>query len=86
MGRWTVQHFKGQGTTGLVVYTVYRVSQTTASGLGVKTAFLQQQRVLNRAGVIGSNPKEQVLIDLTLEINANRNNGYNILVLMDANS
>ena len=35
MGRWTVQHFKGQGTTGLVVYTVYCVSQTTASGLGV---------------------------------------------------
>ena len=86
MGRWTVQHFKGQDTAGLVIYTVYRVSQTTASGLGVKTAFLQQQRVLNRAGVIGPNPKEQVLIELTLEINANRNNGYDILVLMDANS
>ena len=86
MGRWTTQYFHGQRDHGLVIYTVYRVSQNSATGLGVKTAYLQQQRVLNRAGVIGAQPKEQVLIDLAPEITTNIENGNEVLVLMDANT
>ena len=86
MGRWTVQHFKGTNHRGLVVYTVYRVSQNSPNGLGMKTAYLQQLRVLNRAGIIGAQPKEQILIDLAPEITSNTANGNEIIVMIDANS
>ena len=50
MGRWTSQLFQGKNNRSIQIFTAYRVSQSTSRGLGLRTAYMQQQQALNNAG------------------------------------
>ena len=86
MGRWTSQLFQGKNNRCLRIFTAYRVSQTSSRGLGLRTAYMQQQRALNNAGLTRTSPRQRVLVDLARAIKASTDDAEDVVLLMDSNA
>jgi len=85
MGRWTYQTFIGPSNQKLAVFTVYRVSQSSPSAAGDRTAFQQQYRAMSSSGILNPKPKTAILTDLSATIKPLLEDLHEIILLMDAN-
>ena len=61
MGRWSSQRFQGKHNHSVQIFTAYRVSQSSPKGLGLRTAYMQQQRAMNNAGIRGISPRTKTV-------------------------
>jgi hypothetical protein len=84
MGRWCYQQFNTTNGANLTVIMVYQVCQTTAQGMGVNTAYMQQVRKLLETKR-EANPCKQMRADLSQFIVASREKGDSVALMWDAN-
>jgi hypothetical protein len=86
LGRWTTCTFRGKENTMLTIITVYQVCQDTISRNSTKTAYLQEWTLLRTThGILDPDPRKQFIMDLDSLITQPRNQGHEILLLLDAN-
>ena len=86
MGRWSSQRFQGKHNHSVQIFTAYRVSQSSPKGLGLRTAYMQQQRAMNNAGIRGISPRTKILQDLAETINQTLSGSTDVILLMDSNA
>jgi exonuclease III len=88
IGRYTWQRFSGKKDQKLCIITAYRVSQHknfVGTGKEDITAHRQQITALHNRGIMDPDPKQQILDDLTTFIRKQRQEGYEVILMMDSN-
>jgi exonuclease III len=86
LGRWTTCTFRGKGNVMLTIITAYQVCHDNISRNQTKTAYVQQWALLRMVHEDPDpNPRKQFIIDLDSLITKLRNQGHEILLLLDAN-
>ena len=86
LGRYSYMTFRGKDNTGIIVITIYRVSQNRGTRTGPDTAYMQQYEALRAAGTATPDPRNQLLDDLTVLISEWREKGYKPVVMGDFNA
>jgi hypothetical protein len=77
---------RGRRGRTLTVITSYRVSQSTGSGLGEGTAFIQQEYLLRMKGQEYPNPRAYCLEAVQYFIESEKRGGHEIILIMDTKS
>ena len=72
--------------TQVQIFTAYQVSQSSSKGLGLRTAYMQQQRAMNNAGIRGISPRTKMLQDLAETIAITHSESTDVIILMDSNA
>jgi exonuclease III len=88
IGRYTWHRFSGKKNQKLCIITAYRVSQhKNFNGIGKEdsTAHRQQVIALLKRGILDPDPKQQILHDLSKFIQKQRQEGYEVILMMDSN-
>ena len=67
------------------ICTAYRVCQEKSDNPGPLTAYQREYEGLRARGIVDPNPRQQILDDLTVEIDQCRAKGYRPVLMMDAN-
>ena len=82
--RWSYVLMKGKGNKHLKIITTYRtgINKGNADNCTIRTQ--QERDLMHEYGEI-KDPREQLLIDLTKEIQKDHNNGTNVIVMGDMN-
>ena len=83
LGRWAWVQFAGTASV-FRIYSVYRVNHNSDYNTGESTAWCQQREILLNNG-LKTNPRKQVIIDLSAEIEPLINEGFSVLVMGDMN-
>ena len=84
IGRWTYITMAGKNNRKITIYTIYRVCEQKHSS-GDCTIYMQQQNDLKIAQRKICDPREALLLDLTVQIQKNQNLGHDIIVIGDVN-
>jgi hypothetical protein len=84
LGRWSWMKFRGRQGHHVLVITAYQVSQSSPSGLGHETFYMQQWRKIVPT-IPSDEPRKRFWTDLTTFISSAPNNTA-ILLMLDANA
>ena len=87
-GRYSWAEMTGKNDSKLCTITAYRVCQekgTTPKSPDSTTAYWQQVQGMIRDGRLNPDPRTQVLTDLTTFINEKKEEGCEVILMMDAN-
>lgn len=88
LGRYAWQKYTGSNERKLCIITAYRVSQAkhfVSPNSQNNTAHQQQVLGLLKRNILSPDPKQQILDDLSDFIIAEQRNGYEIILMIDAN-
>ena len=84
-GRWSGIEHRTKGDKTIIIITGYRVSQKSIDQVGATTAYAQQWAVARQAGATNPEPRSQFITDLTKEIKEWRQQGKEVILMLDAN-
>ena len=83
-GRWSYISLRGKSNKKLTIITMYRVCAQKGAN-GTNTAYLQQQRELERAFNRPVDPRKKILSDMESFVNTLHSQGHIIILAGDAN-
>lgn len=87
LGRWTEATISGRDNTRVTIIAAYRVCKNSIRTCRPQTAFAQQWHLLHKLGgkTHSIDPREEILADLQTRIQNSKDDGHEIILLMDAN-
>ena len=85
LGRFCWYALRGKRDEGVLVIIAYRVCHKASDAPGPFMAYRQQYISMRDVGVTNPNPRQQILKDLTALITTKRNEGLQLILMMDAN-
>jgi len=90
LGRWTYFTLRGRNNIKILLATAYRVCTQTVSSAGPNTSTAQQFRSLSQQFrqanlTYDPKPRHQFIVDLQAWLESKINNGYSIILGIDAN-
>ena len=84
LGRWTYITLAGKKNRKVTIYTLYRVCDQKHNS-GNCTIYMQQENDLRQKHKKIVDPRESILKDLTIQIQKDREQGHDIIVIGDTN-
>ena len=85
MGRWSAITIVGRIERRVTIFSVYRVCDQRFASTGIKTAFRQQFLMAADLAIYPNEPRKLLLKDLGNTTSNFRDQGHEIIILMDAN-
>ena len=77
---------RGTEDEGIIMVTVYQVSQPKGTFTTPGTAYMKQLKIMIQDGVMTMNPRTQILSDVKALVMQKRAEGFRPIIMMDVNN